>query len=90
METMLHRTARTLLVAAALIVASAPVAESGLRLEVVEHTLANGMRFYLVERHTSPTVACLVSFQVGSRLEAAGSTGISHLLEHMMFKGTRR
>ena len=90
MEIMLRRTARTLLVAAALIVASAPVAESGLRLEVVEHTLANGMRFYLVERHTSPTVAYLVSFQVGSRLEAAGSTGISHLLEHMMFKGTRQ
>lgn len=64
--------------------------ERKVRLEVVEHRLANGMRFYLVERHTSPTVATLIRFQVGSRLEAPGTTGISHLLEHMMFKGTEQ
>lgn len=58
------------------------------RLDVKEHALGNGMRFYLVERHTSPTVAFLIRFQVGSRLESGGITGISHLLEHMMFKGT--
>ncbi|MDV2504038.1 MAG: pitrilysin family protein [bacterium] len=87
---MLRRTTLVLLVAAALGAAAHPAAASGVRLDVVEHTLDNGMRFYLVERHTSPTVAGLIRFQVGSRLEAAGSTGISHFLEHMMFKGTRR
>jgi predicted Zn-dependent peptidase len=63
---------------------------SGLKLHVVEHRLRNGMRFFLMERRVSPTVACLIRFQVGSRLEAPGRTGISHLLEHMMFKGTRQ
>jgi predicted Zn-dependent peptidase len=77
--------------AAALVLAAAPWAlASGVKLDVKEHTLANGMRFFLVERRTSPTVACLVRFQVGSRLEHAGITGISHLLEHVMFKGTKQ
>ncbi|MFQ5894042.1 MAG: M16 family metallopeptidase, partial [Nitrospinota bacterium] len=87
---MLRHTAKSLLVGAALVVAAVPAVASEVHLEVGEHTLANGMRFYLVERPTSPTVAFLIRFQVGSRLEAAGSTGISHLLEHMMFKGTRQ
>ncbi|MEE8209971.1 MAG: insulinase family protein, partial [bacterium] len=60
---MLRRTALVLLVAAALGAAAHPAAASGVRLDVVEHTLDNGMRFYLVERHTSPTVACLIRFQ---------------------------
>ena len=55
---------------------------------VVEHTLENGMKFLLVERHASPTIAFYVFFKVGAVDEAAGKTGLAHLFEHMMFKGT--
>jgi predicted Zn-dependent peptidase len=55
---------------------------------VREETLANGMRLLMVERHDSPTVAAGWVVRVGSVNEAPGITGISHLFEHMMFKGT--
>lgn len=57
---------------------------------VTEHTLGNGMRFLIVERRDAPTFAAYIRFNVGSVNEAPGQTGIAHLLEHMMFKGTRR
>lgn len=59
-----------------------------IRLPFTEHTLKNGMRFLIVERHDSPTFAAYLRFQVGSANEAPGFTGLAHLLEHMMFKGT--
>ncbi|MBI1849102.1 MAG: insulinase family protein [Planctomycetes bacterium] len=59
------------------------------QLEVVKHTLQNGMRLLLVERHDSPTVATYLRFHVGAVDDPKGQTGIAHLLEHMMFKGTR-
>jgi predicted Zn-dependent peptidase len=62
---------------------------SGQKLEVSEHTLSNGMRLLLVPRHEDPTVACGWVAHVGSANERPGITGISHLFEHMMFKGTR-
>jgi predicted Zn-dependent peptidase len=58
-------------------------------LEVVEHTLKNGMRVLMVERHDAPTVALYMQFKVGGVDDPAGKTGIAHLLEHMMFKGTK-
>jgi len=51
--------------------------------------LANGMRILLVERPEMTTVAAGWVVEVGSADEAPGSTGLSHLLEHLMFKGTR-
>jgi predicted Zn-dependent peptidase len=54
-----------------------------------EHVLSNGMRIVLVPRHLSPTVAAGWVAHVGSANERPGITGISHLFEHMMFKGTR-
>jgi predicted Zn-dependent peptidase len=63
-------------------------ASAGPRLAVVEHRLKNGMKFLIVERHVSPTVAAYVRFHVGGVNDPAGQTGIAHLLEHMMFKGT--
>jgi len=54
-----------------------------------EELLPNGMRVLMVERHDSPTVACGWVARVGSVNEAPGITGISHLFEHMMFKGTK-
>lgn len=58
------------------------------RLDVVEHTLKNGMKFLIVPRRVSPTVAAYIRFKVGGVDDPAGQTGIAHLLEHMMFKGT--
>jgi predicted Zn-dependent peptidase len=55
---------------------------------VEEHVLGNGMRVLLVPRHLSPTVSCGWVAHVGSANERPGITGIAHLFEHMMFKGT--
>jgi zinc protease len=55
---------------------------------VTETTLENGLTVLIQEVHTAPVVAFMVWYKVGSRNETAGLTGISHLLEHMMFKGT--
>lgn len=55
---------------------------------VREEVLENGMRLLLVERRESPTVAAGWVAHVGSVNERPGITGIAHLFEHMMFKGT--
>ncbi len=51
--------------------------------------LANGMLFLVVERPATPQVACRLAIRAGSALEETGKTGIAHLLEHMLFKGTK-
>ena len=53
-------------------------------------TLANGMRVIVKEDHRSPVAVSMVWYKVGSIDEPEGLTGISHVLEHMMFKGTER
>ena len=55
---------------------------------VFEKTLPNGLKVLIQEVHTAPVVSFMVWYRVGSRNESTGITGISHLLEHMMFKGT--
>ncbi len=55
---------------------------------VVEKQLTNGMRLLLVERHDEPSIAGGWVAHVGSSNERPGMTGIAHLFEHMMFKGT--
>jgi len=62
----------------------AAVSESG----VFETTLGNGLRVIVKEDHRSPVVVSQVWYRVGSMDEPDGLTGISHALEHMMFKGT--
>lgn len=54
-----------------------------------ERTLANGLRVIVKEDSRAPTVAHLVWYRVGSMDETNGVTGIAHVLEHMMFKGTK-
>ncbi|MFH1747359.1 MAG: pitrilysin family protein [Planctomycetota bacterium] len=51
-------------------------------------TLDNGLKLLLVERHEQPTVAACLIFDVGSCNDPAGVSGIAHMFEHMMFKGT--
>lgn len=53
-----------------------------------EHVLDNGLKVLIIEDHKVPLAIFQIWYRVGSRDEAAGTTGISHLLEHMMFKGT--
>ncbi len=55
---------------------------------MIERQLANGFRVLLVERHDEPTVSGAFVVHVGSANERPGITGIAHLFEHMMFKGT--
>jgi zinc protease len=55
---------------------------------VVEHQLENGMKVIVKEDHRAPIAVSQVWYKVGSSYEHGGVTGISHVLEHMMFKGT--
>lgn len=52
------------------------------------HTLDNGLTVLLLENHTAPVATFWVWYRVGSRNELPGATGISHWVEHMLFKGT--
>ncbi|MFQ6111983.1 MAG: M16 family metallopeptidase, partial [Nitrospinota bacterium] len=61
---------------------------SELRWDVKEHFLPNGLKVLLLEDHRAPVLTFQVWYRVGSRDEAPGQTGLSHMLEHMMFKGT--
>ncbi len=56
---------------------------------ISEHMLPNGMKFIVLERHDAPVVSFHIYADAGAANEHQGITGISHLLEHMAFKGTR-
>jgi len=56
---------------------------------VKEHVLKNGLKVLMVEDHQSPLTVCRLYYKVGSTYEMIGKTGLSHMLEHMMFKGTQ-
>ncbi len=67
---------------------SAPLPVSAINVQ--EHMLENGLKVLILEDHKAPTATFQVWYRVGSRHESVGKTGLSHLLEHMMFKGTRK
>jgi len=67
-----------------------PLSEAGLKEQVLETILPNGLKVILLENHKAPLVTFQVWYRVGSRNEPWGKTGMSHVLEHMMFKGTRQ
>jgi zinc protease len=54
------------------------------------YTLPNGLRVHLKEIHTTPIISTWIWYEVGSRNEIPGKTGISHWVEHMQFKGTQK
>lgn len=60
------------------------------KIPVESKVLENGLVVLVVESHEAPLVSVQVWYKVGSRNEHEGITGISHLLEHMMFKGTEK
>ncbi len=76
------------LVAAAWAVVASPESLIAQKVPVSEHTLSNGMKLLLVERHDEPSISGGWVAHVGSSNERPGITGIAHLFEHMMFKGT--
>ena len=55
---------------------------------ITEYRLANGLRVLLFPDPTKPTITVNITYLVGSRNESYGETGMAHLLEHMVFKGT--
>jgi zinc protease len=57
--------------------------------EAVEKMLSNGMRVIVKSDHRAPVVVSMVWYRVGSVDEVNGATGVAHVLEHMMFKGTK-
>ena len=67
-----------------------PHSEAGLKDHVLETVLPNGLRVILLENHKAPVVTFQVWYRVGARNEHWGKTGLSHMLEHMMFKGTEK
>jgi zinc protease len=80
---------RKLLLAAAML-AGLGVAQAQTRPEDVKSfTLANGMKFLVLEDHSIPTANMYLFWKVGSRNEVHGITGLSHFFEHMMFNGSK-
>jgi predicted Zn-dependent peptidase len=57
-------------------------------LTATEHQLDNGLRLVLSEDHLNPVAAVCIWYDVGSRQEASGRTGLAHLFEHLMFQGS--
>jgi predicted Zn-dependent peptidase len=74
--------------ACALVVLAASVPAAAQNIDAKEYWLDNGMQVLMVERHEAPTIMASIFARVGSANETTGITGISHLFEHMMFKGT--
>jgi len=76
---------------ALLIVATVPARAAQTYAERVrEQVLPNGLKVLLLEDHKAPVAVMQVWYRVGSRNEQLGKTGLSHLLEHLMFKGTHK
>ncbi|MFJ3792958.1 M16 family metallopeptidase [Kitasatospora sp. NPDC090091] len=64
----------------------APASTRGIA--ITEHRLANGLRVVLSEDHLTPVAAVCLWYDVGSRHEVKGRTGLAHLFEHLMFQGS--
>ena len=58
--------------------------------KLYRHSLKNGMTVLTMERHIAPLIYHQLTYRVGSRDETLGITGISHVVEHLMFKGTSK
>lgn len=65
-----------------------PMAANSTSVKVYERDFENGLKVLVKEDHRAPVVVSQIWYKVGSSYEPGGITGISHMLEHMMFKGT--
>lgn len=57
---------------------------------ITEYELSNGLRVLLFPDNSKPTITVNITYKVGSRMEGYGESGMAHLLEHMVFKGSTR
>lgn len=73
-----------------LMLTAAASAALGQGMKVTETVLPNGLKVLLKEEHKAPIVTFQIWYRVGARNEQLGKTGMSHVLEHMMFKGTKK
>jgi predicted Zn-dependent peptidase len=80
---------RCLTVLVLLLASFSLVVAAEITLNVKEHVLPNGMKILMIPKPGVPRVVCHIYFKVGSINERPGITGIAHLHEHMMFKGTK-
>lgn len=62
---------------------------TGIHAKVFEKTLQNGLKVIVQEDHRAPVIVQQIWYRAGSMDENIGTTGIAHVLEHMMFKGTK-
>jgi zinc protease len=76
------------LILSAILLIVAPSSLSAQRLAVGKFQLDNGLKVMILEDHSTPIVSVQVWYRVGSRNERTGETGLSHMLEHMSFKGS--
>ncbi len=80
---------RTLVILFTLLVFASLITAAEIKLDVKEHVLSNGMKILMIKKPGVPRVVCHIYFKVGSINERPGITGLAHLHEHMMFKGTK-
>ena len=73
-----------------IILLAAPLSLQAAEPQVHEYQLENGLKILVQEDHRSPAIVSQVWYKVGASNEYGGITGISHMLEHMMFKGTQK
>ena len=64
-------------------------AQPAAQADVFERTLSNGLKVIVKEDHRAPVVVQQIWYKAGSMDERTGKTGVAHVLEHMMFKGTK-
>ncbi len=81
--------ARALTVVSLLFIAL-PASAKPLNIDVGEFTLKNGMKVVVIPDRRAPVVTHMVWYKVGAADEASGKSGIAHLLEHLLFKGTKK
>src|SRR5579875_3975886 len=72
------------------VLALSAAAQGGLTDGVKKAVLPNGLTVLVLENHKAPVATLNVFYRVGSRNERFGHTGLSHLCEHLMFRGTKK
>ncbi len=80
---------RYLILCLSLLLFSQPLFAAQLAERVREVQLENGLTLLMLERHDAPTVSAYITFRVGGANEDHRNRGVAHLLEHMLFKGTK-
>ncbi|NQT80003.1 MAG: insulinase family protein [Candidatus Aminicenantes bacterium] len=79
---------RTLILLFTLLTFASLIVAAEIKLDVKEHVLSNGLKILMIQKSGVPRVVCHIYYKVGSINERPGITGLAHLHEHMMFKGT--